>query len=65
MKIEKALPSTRIEVYKDEDKKWRWRAISKSEIRASSPQGYVSKQGCLIALKRLRNLMAEAEQLEV
>jgi len=42
------IPATRIEIYKDESKKWRWRLISKAEIRTESPQGYVSKQGCLI-----------------
>ena len=58
------LPPTRIEVFKDESKKWRWRLISKAEVRTESPQGYVSKQGCLIALKRVRSIMTEAELVE-
>jgi len=58
------LPPTRIEVFKDDSKKWRWRLISKAEVRTESPQGYVSKQGCLIALKRVRSIMTEAELVE-
>jgi len=58
------IPATRIEIYKDESKKWRWRLISKAEIRTESPQGYVSKQGCLIALNRVRSIMSEATLVE-
>lgn len=58
------LPATRIEVFKDESKKWRWRLISKAEIRTESPQGYVSKQGCLIALNRVRSIITEATLVE-
>ena len=58
------IPATRIEIYKDESKKWHWRLISKAEIRTESPQGYVSKQGCLIALNRVRSIMSEATLVE-
>lgn len=58
------IPATRVEIYKDESKKWRWRLISKAEIRTESPQGYVSKQGCLIALNRVRSIMSEAALIE-
>jgi len=58
------LPATRIEVFKDESKKWRWRLISKAEVRTESPQGYVSKQGCLIALNRVRSIITEATLVE-
>lgn len=58
------MPATRVEIYKDESKKWRWRLISKAEIRTESPQGYVSKQGCLIALNRVRSIMSEAALVE-
>jgi len=54
------LPTIRLEVYRDDMKKWRWRLISKADIRAVSSQGYVSKQGCLDALKRVRSMMQEA-----
>lgn len=58
------LPPTRIEIFKDESKKWRWRLISKAEIRTESPQGYVSKQGCLIALDRVKSIITEAALVE-
>lgn len=58
------LPPTRIEVFKDESKKWRWRLISKAEVRTESPQGYVSKQGCLIALNRVRSIITDATLVE-
>jgi len=58
------IPPTRVEIYKDDSKKWRWRLISKAEIRTESPQGYVSKQGCLIALNRVRSIMSEAALVE-
>ena len=58
------LPPTRIEVFKDESKKWRWRLISKAEVRVESPQGYVSKQGCLIALNRVRLIITDAALVE-
>ena len=58
------IPATRVEIYKDKSKKWRWRLISKAEIRTESPQGYVSKQGCLIALNRVRSIMSEAALIE-
>jgi len=54
------LPTIRLEVYRDDMKKWRWRLISKADIRAVSSQGYVSKQGCLDALKRVKSMMQEA-----
>jgi uncharacterized protein YegP (UPF0339 family) len=59
------LPPKRFEVYKDENDKWRWRLISKAQIRTESPQGYVSKQGCLNALKVVKNLMREAVLVEL
>lgn len=59
------LPHKRFEVYKDEDNKWRWRLISKAQIRTESPQGYVSKQGCLNSLKVVKNLMQDAELVEL
>ena len=58
------LPPTRIEIYKDESKKWRWRLISKAEVRTESSQGYVSKQGCLIALNRVRSIISDAALVE-
>ena len=61
--IEK-LPPTRVEIYKDEAKKWRWRLISKAEVRTESPQGYVSKQGCLIAFDRVRSIISDATLVE-
>ena len=59
------LPPTRLEVYKDENKKWRWRLISKAQVRTESPQGYVSKQGCLNALKVVKSLIQEADLIEI
>lgn len=59
------LPPTRVEVYLGQDKKWRWRLISKAQIRTESPQGYVSKQGCLIALNRVRSIMQDADLVEL
>lgn len=59
------LPPTRLELYRDESKKWRWRLISKADVRAQSPQGYVSKQGCLTALNRVRSLMQEADLVDL
>lgn len=55
----------RVEVYRDENKKFRWRLISKAEIRMQSPQSYVSKQGCLIAMERAKVMMQDAELIEV
>jgi len=59
------LPSTRLEIYRDENKKWRWRLISKATIRAVSSQGYVSKQGCQEALGRIKSLMQDADTIEI
>jgi len=59
------LPATRLEVYRDEAKKWRWRLISKAQVRTESPQGYVSKQGCLNALKVVKILIQDADQIEL
>lgn len=59
------LPPTRLEVYRDENKKFRWRLISKAEIRMQSPQSYVSKQGCLIALERAKAMMQDADLVEI
>lgn len=59
------LPPTRLEVYKDENKKWRWRLISKAQVRTESSQGYVSKQGCLNALKVVKSLIQDADLIEV
>jgi len=61
----KAMPSTRIEIYKDESSKWHWALISKSQVRTQSPQGYVSKQGCQTALKTTISLMQHAELIEL
>ena len=58
-------PATRVEVYKSEDRKWRWRLISKAQIRTESPQGYVSKQGCIHGFNKARNLMQEAQLVEL
>lgn len=55
--------ATRVEVYSDSAGKWHWRLISKANIRAQSPQGYVSKQGCLIALKRVQSLMQDTNTI--
>ena len=59
------LPPTRLEVYKDNSNKWRWRLISKAQVRTESPQGYVSKQGCINALKTVRYHIHEAELVEM
>jgi len=59
------LPPKRFEVYKDGDSKWRWRLISKAQIRTESSQGYVSKQGCLNALKVVKALMQDADLVEL
>ncbi len=59
------LPPKRFEVYKDDHKKWRWRLISKAQIRTESPQGYASKQGCLNALKVVKGLMQDADLVEL
>ena len=59
------LPPTRLEVYRDENKKYRWRLISKADIRAQSSQSYVSKQGCLIALNRAKDMMQDADLIEL
>lgn len=59
------MPPKRFEVYKDENNKWRWRLISKAQIRTESPQGYVSKQGCLNAIKVVKSLMEDAELVEL
>lgn len=59
-KTSDGLPTIRLEIYRDDIKKWHWRLISKAGIRAVSSQGYVSKQGCLDALKRVRSMMQEA-----
>lgn len=59
------LPPTRVELYRDENKKYRWRLISKADVRAESSQSYVSKQGCLIALNRARAMMQEADLIEL
>jgi len=64
MAVETCIPPTRVEIYRGEDKKWHWRLISKAIIRAESPQGYVSKQGCLIALDRVSSLMQGAQIVE-
>jgi len=63
--INTILPPTRLEVYRDDNKKWRWRLISKAQVRTESPQGYVSKQGCLIALKSVQSMMDEAALVEL
>lgn len=65
MNDKQSLPSTRLELYRDENNKWRWRLISKADVRAISSQGYVSKQGCLIALSRVRSIMQDAELIEL
>lgn len=65
MDITTTLPATRLEVYRDEANKWRWRLISKADVRATSSQSYVSKQGCLIALKRVRDMMQDADLIEI
>ena len=65
MKIIKSVPNIRVEVYKDKSDKWRWRLISKANIMADSSQGYVTKQGCLIALERVRAILHEAPKIEV
>ena len=59
------LPSTRIELFLDNQKKWRWRLISKATIRIESSQNYVSKQGCQIALSSIKSMIAEAETIEI
>ena len=59
------LPPTRLEVYRDDNKKWRWRLISKAQVRTESPQGYVSKQGCLNALKVVKALIQDADLVDV
>ena len=59
------LPPTRFEIYRCDSKKWHWRLISKADVRAKSPLGYVSKQGCLNALNRVKLLMEEAELFEL
>lgn len=59
------LPPKRFEVYKDDNNKWRWRLISKAQVRTESPQGYVSKQGCLNALEAVKNLMQDADLVEL
>ena len=59
------LPSTRVEVYKDDNEKWRWRLISKANLRVESPQGYVSKQGCLNALKVVKSLLQQADTFDL
>ena len=53
------------EIYRDDNKKYNWRLVSKAEIRAHSTQSYVSKQGCLIALERARSYMQAADLIEV
>lgn len=58
-------PLTRLEVYRDENKKFRWRLISKAEVRAESSQSYVSKQGCLIAVNRVKSLIQDADLVEL
>lgn len=63
--ITTTLPATRLEVYRDEAKKWRWRLISKADVRATSSQSYVSKQGCIIALGRVRDMMQDADLVEI
>ena len=65
MDITTTLPATRLEVYRDEANKWRWRLISKADVRATSSQSYVSKQGCLIALGRVRDMMQDADLVEI
>ena len=59
------LPPVRVEIYRDDNKKYNWRLISKSEVREHSTQSYVSKQGCLIALERARSYMQAADLIEV
>jgi len=59
------LPPTRLEVYRDDNKKWRWRLISKAQVRTESPQGYVSKQGCLNALRVVKSLLEDADTFEL
>jgi len=61
----RAIPATRLEIYKDENCKWRWRLISKAQVRTESPQGYVSKQGCLNALNSVKALIQDADQIEL
>jgi len=56
-----SLPNKRLEIYLDDKSKWRWRLISKAQIRAEASQGYVSKQGCLNAVKQIRNIMQDAD----
>ncbi len=65
MSNQTSLPPIRLEVYLDDNGKYNWRLISKAEIRAQSSQGYVSKQGCLIAVKRAVAQMQEAALIEV
>lgn len=65
MAITTTIPPNRLEVYRGDDKKYHWRLISKAEIRAHSTQSYVSKQGCLIALKRAKSLMQDVDLIEV
>lgn len=65
MTTNKALPPTRLEVYRDGNKKYRWRLISKADVRAESAQSYVSKQGCLIALNRAKSMMQDADLIEI
>lgn len=64
MKQNEQFPPTRLEVYRDDQKRWHWRLVSKAEVRANSPQSYVSKQGCLIALKRVISLFQDAKIIE-
>ena len=59
------LPAVRVEIYRDDNKKYNWRLISKAKIHAQSTQSYVSKQGCLIALERARLQMQAADLIEV
>lgn len=65
MNNSRSLPPTRLEIYRDDTKKFRWRLISKAEIRIQSPTSYVSKQGCLIALERAKAMMRDADLIEV
>lgn len=55
----------KIEIYEDELRRWRWRFISRKHSLAESSQGYVSKQGCLDALKRARSILSSAEIIDI
>jgi len=65
MKIIKTMPAQRIEFYSDNKEKWRWRLISTGNIMADSGQGYASKQGCLDAITRVKELMKTVKEFEV